>query len=76
MLYKPPMHTDLQNEIDIWIDPDEQLPGELLLNSDHPHADRYHKSIQEIQQKVHAFNRMMKPKHKEFARLVRTGING
>lgn len=64
--------TTLQDELDIWIDPQEFLPTEFLLDDYHPANDKYAKSIRELEQKIYAFGRAMKPKHRECARLARS----
>ena len=64
--------TTLQDEIDIWIDPEENLPSELMLDEHHPMNDKFQQQIRQVEQKVFGVGRLMKPKHREAARLQRT----
>jgi hypothetical protein len=75
LVYKRAM-TDmtLQDEIDKWIDPEENLPAELMLDEHHPMNDAYQKNIREVEQKVFAVGRLMKPKFRECARLQRANM--
>jgi hypothetical protein len=68
------MANELQDHVDDWIDPNDLLPSELLLNDYHPSADEYQIAQREIQQKIFAFGRQMKPEHRELARLYRTSM--
>ena len=75
-VYKRVMTETLQELIpDDWIDPAEYVPAELQLDDDHPDRDDFAQALREIDQKIFAFARQMKPKHREFARLVRTGMS-
>ena len=66
------MATELQELVDDYIDPDDQLPSELLLDEYHPRADEYLVARREVEAKVFAFGRQMKPSHRELCRLIRT----
>ena len=66
------MTETLQDQIDQWIDPEENLPAELMLDEHHPMNDKYQQQIRRVEQKVFAVGRLMKPKHREAARLQRT----
>jgi hypothetical protein len=68
------MATELQELVDEYIDPDDQLPGELILDEYHPRADEFMVARREIESKIFAFGRQMKPKHRELARLIRAPL--
>jgi len=68
------MDKELQEIADEWGDPQEYLPEELRLNDDHPSADDYSIDKREIEMKIMAFGRAMKPQKRELARLLRTDM--
>lgn len=70
------MNQELQDLIpEDWLDPADYVPSELLLDSDHPANDGYAQDLRHIEQKLHAFSRLLKPKKRELARLIRAGLS-
>lgn len=69
------MSNDLQTYLDEWIDPNEHLPAEHLLDDDHPAADDFHQAVTDLERSIFAHGRSMKHKHREFARMVRTAAS-
>ena len=57
---------------DDWLNPDEILPSELMLNDDHPDRDQFSQDCRDVERQIYAFGRMMKPKRRELSRLLRT----
>ncbi len=68
------MPNELQELIDEHLDPEDYLPAELLLNDDHPDADKYSEARRDIDRKLTAFGRLLKPEKRELARLSRTDM--
>jgi len=66
------MDQELEPLIAEYNDIDEYIPAEILLDDDHPAADKFTQDVREIQQKIFAFGRAMKPPQRELARLMRT----
>ena len=73
-VYKRHMPNELQNILDDYLDPDELVPSDLLLNEYHPYADEFQVARREIEQKIFAVSRGMKPQKREVARLIRTDM--
>jgi hypothetical protein len=70
------MSNDLQDYMAEWIDPTEHLPAEHLLDDDHPAADDFHQAVTDLERSIFAHGRSMKPKHREFSRMLRTAATG
>ena len=69
------MDNELQELIgDQFLEPDEYIPAELLLNDNHPDADQYAEDRRDVERKVFAFGKQLKPKHREFVRYFRSGM--
>ena len=58
-----------------WVDPAEYIPPELQLDDDHPDQDEYSQALREIDQKIFAVGKMLKPKRRELVRLARAGMS-
>ncbi len=59
--------------LDEYIDGEENLPPELLLDPYHPQNDEYFSSLRHVKRQILATGNLMKPTKREAVRLHRAG---